>query len=47
MTKYDDIMHLSRPQTHRTPKSRENRAVQFAPFAALTGFEDAVTETAV
>ena len=46
MSKYDDILHLSRPQSRRTPMSRENRAVQFAPFAALTGFEDAVTETA-
>jgi hypothetical protein len=23
-----------------------NRAAQFAPFAALTGYEDAITETA-
>ena len=46
MTKYEDILHLSRPQSRHTPMSRENRAVQFSPFAALTGFEDAVTETA-
>lgn len=26
--------------------SRENRAAQFAPFAALTGFEEAIKETA-
>jgi len=26
--------------------SRENRAAQFAPFAALTGFEGAIKETA-
>jgi hypothetical protein len=25
---------------------RSNRAAQFAPFAALTGYEDAVRETA-
>lgn len=46
MSKYDDILHLSRPKSHRTSMSRESRAVQFAPFAALTGFEDAVAETA-
>ena len=45
--KYDDIMdlphHVSRRYRHM---SRENRAAQFAPFAALTGYEDAVEETA-
>ena len=46
MSKYDDILHLSRPKSYRTSMSRENRAVQFAPFAALTGFEAAVAETA-
>ncbi len=45
--RYDDIIHLSPPvSTRHTPMSRENRAAQFAPFAALTGYEDAVRETA-
>ena len=26
--------------------SRQDRAAQFSPFAALTGYEDAITETA-
>ena len=31
---------LGRPRTSRLPKPREERAAQFMPFAALTGFED-------
>ncbi len=47
MGKYDDIIHLDPPvSTRHTPMTRENRAAQFAPFAALTGYEDAVKETA-
>lgn len=44
---YDDILHLSRPvsQSH-PPMPRADRAAQFSPFAALTGYEDAVRETA-
>lgn len=30
---------LGRPRTARMPKSREERAAQFMPYAALTGFE--------
>ncbi len=45
--KYRSIIHL----THRPPEGRKHmsnydRAAQFAPFAALTGYEDAVLETA-
>lgn len=44
---YEDIInmphHVSRT---RAQMSRRNRAAQFAPFAALTGYEDAVCETA-
>ncbi len=44
---YEDILHLPHHvSTKRTPMSRESRAAQFAPFAALTGYEDAVEETA-
>ncbi len=47
MSKYDDIINLPRPisKKHR-PMAIENRAAQFAPFAALTGYDDAVEETA-
>ena len=31
---------LGRPRTSRLPKPRAERASQFMPFAALTGFED-------
>lgn len=43
--KYDDILHLSRPATHRARMSRQDRAAQFSPFAALTGFDAAIQET--
>ncbi len=44
---YNDIIVLNRPVSlkHR-PMSMEARAAQFAPFAALTGFEDVIDETA-
>lgn len=44
---YEDILHLSRPvsETH-PPMERKNRAAQFSPFAALTGYEDAIREAA-
>lgn len=45
--KYADIIHLSRPvSTLHAPMPRSDRAAQFAPFAALTGYEAAVEETA-
>ncbi|MBQ2854223.1 MAG: hypothetical protein IJE81_01985 [Oscillospiraceae bacterium] len=44
--KYDDIIHLSRPDTGRRARmSNYDRAAQFSPFAALTGFEAAIEET--
>ena len=44
---YDDIISLDRPPSPgHPPLSRESRAAQFSPFAALTGFEDAIEETA-
>ena len=43
--KYDDIIHLSRPQSRRAKMSGYDRAAQFSPFAALTGFEAAIAET--
>lgn len=44
---YGDIINLPHPESVRHKRmSVENRAAQFAPFAALTGYEDAVDETA-
>ena len=44
---YGDIIDLPRPvsRTH-PPRPMLNRAAQFAPFAALTGYDAAVEETA-
>lgn len=47
MSKYDDIINLPHHVSkNRTPMSMENRAAQFAPFAALTGHDEAIAETA-
>lgn len=44
--KYDDIIELPHHVSKRhIPMSTENRAAQFAAFAALTGYEDAIDET--
>ncbi len=44
--KYDDIIDLPHHVSKRHPQmSMENRAAQFAPFAALTGYEAAIRET--
>ena len=45
--KYDDIIHLTRPESPSRPRmSAVERGAQFSPFAALTGYEEAVRETA-
>ena len=45
--KYDDIIKLSHHVSKKHPQMpMEERAAQFAPFAALVGYEDAVEETA-
>ena len=46
MGKYEDIIKLSRPVSKRPKMSLEQRSAQFAPFAALTGYEGQVKETA-
>lgn len=44
---YEDILHLPHHVSRtRPPMSMSDRAAQFSPFAALTGYEDAVSETA-
>lgn len=44
--KYDDIIDLPRPASQYPKMSRIGRAAQFSPFAALTGHEDSIKETA-
>lgn len=45
--KYDDIINLERPVSKRhPPMPLANRAAQFAPFAALTGYEAVIDEAA-
>jgi len=44
---YDDIINLSHHVSAVHPQmSVANRAAQFSPFAALTGYNDAIKETA-
>ena len=44
---YEDMLRLPHPVSRRhKPMDRLDRAVQFAPFAALTGHGDAICEEA-
>ena len=44
---YNDIIGLPHHVSQTRPQmSRRNRAAQFAPFAALTGYDEAVRESA-
>lgn len=46
MGKYDDIINLEHPTSSRHPRmSSVERAAQFSAFAALTGYEDIISET--
>jgi hypothetical protein len=46
MGKYDDILHLSYPFPSTRPRMNStDRAAQFSPFAALTGFEAVIEES--
>ena len=46
MGRYDDIIGLEHPTSARHPRmSAIDRAAQFSPFAALTGYEDIICET--
>lgn len=45
---YSDIIDLEHPTSRRHPRmAAEMRAAQFAPFAALTGYEEAIEKTAM
>ena len=45
--KYADIIDMPHHVSKRHPQmSMWNRAAQFAPFAALTGYEDAIKDSA-
>ncbi len=45
--RYDDMINMPHHKSNkRPPMSMENRAAQFSPFQALTGYQDAVKETA-
>ena len=47
MEKYDDIIELPHHVSKVHPQmSMANRAAQFSPFAALSGYEDALDEAA-
>ena len=44
--KYDDIINLPHHVSSTRPKmSLDERAAQFSPFAALTGFESEIEKT--
>ena len=47
MNEYDDIINMPHHQSSKRPHmSSHQRAAQFAPFAALTGYDAAIDETA-
>ena len=47
MSRYDDIIHLPRPVSQKhLPMSQADRGAQFSPFAALTGYEAVIAESA-
>ena len=47
MSEYDDIIQLPHHISRKHPQmSMEDRAAQFSPFAALTGYDAAIAETA-
>ena len=45
MADYSDMYDLPHHQSEKRPRmSARERAAQFAPFAALTGYEDVIAE---
>ncbi len=46
LEKYREILNFSRPiSSKHAPMSLSDRAAQFSPFAALTGYEDMIDES--
>ena len=46
MNKYDDIINLPHYVSKTRPKmSKKERAAQFSPYSALTGYRAAIKET--
>lgn len=44
---FENILDLERPYNGKHPRmSMDSRAAQFSSFAALTGYEEAIEETA-
>lgn len=43
---YSDIINMEKPVSHHARMPACDRAVQFAPFASLTGFDAQISETA-
>ncbi len=46
MANYNDLLHLSPPLSRRKRMPALERAAQFAPFAALSGYEAHISEQA-
>lgn len=47
MSRYEEIINLPHHQSDKRPHmSNYERAAQFSPFAALTGFDDEINEAA-
>ena len=42
---YDDILGADPPVSRHAPMTLADRAAQFAPFAALTGYDGVIAET--
>lgn len=42
--KYEDIIALPRPKSKHPKMSQYDRAAQFAPFSALTGYKESIVE---
>lgn len=44
--RYDDMIHMPHFKSRKRPQmSLHDRAAQFAPFAALTGYDESIKET--
>lgn len=41
---YSDIINIKKPKSKHIPMNKMQRAAQFAPFAALKGYEESIVE---